>query len=139
METFSQTPTSSLAGGVVRVQNGRTLLIGSRCTDCKTLAFPRVPVCEKCMSEALADEVMPERGTLYSWTRVHVGPPYVIKPIIVGYVDLTNGIRVFSHLRSADGELEIGAGMKLGLAAVGVDAEGKPVETFVFVPEGRPA
>jgi uncharacterized OB-fold protein len=50
------------------------------------------------MSERLAGEAMPDAGTLYSFTTVHVGRARTDGPFAVGYVDLPNGVRVFAHL-----------------------------------------
>lgn len=125
----------SLAGDAVRNQDGRPVLVGSRCTECGALSFPRVTVCVECMSESFVDEPMPEQGKLYSWTTVHVGPRHMHKPITLGYVDLDNGVRVFSHLAS-NGPLAFDQKMKITVAEVGREADDRPIETFVFVPEG---
>jgi len=123
-----------LAGDAIADKDGRPVLVGARCNDCGTLAFPRVAVCSKCMSESFTDEPMPERGRLYSWTTVHVGPARMNKPIVLGYVDLENGVRVFSHLASGGRPLMIDQPVKLAVATVGKEADGRPIETFVFTP-----
>lgn len=126
----------SLAGDSVSSKSGRPLLIGARCNECGALAFPRVSVCSTCMSESFADEPMPERGTLYSWTAVHVGQPRMHKPITLGYVDLENGVRVFSHLSANERQLAIDQPVRLAVGQVGMEADGRPIETFVFMPAG---
>lgn len=83
------------------------------------------------MSEDLQEEALPREGTLYSFTLVHVGPNGWQKPFAVGYVDLANGVRVFSHLR---GELKIGQTVELEIAEIGRTAEGTAISTFVFRP-----
>jgi len=87
------------------------------------------------MAESFVDEPMPEQGKLYSWTTVHVGPRQMHKPITLGYVDLDNGVRVFSHLAS-NVPLDFDQTMKITVAEVGREADNRPIETFVFVPEG---
>jgi len=101
------------------------------------MAFPRIAVCSKCMSESFVDEPMPELGKLYSWTTVHVGPQRMHKPIVLGYVDLDNGVRVFSHLSANDRPLAISQSVRLSVAQVGTEDDGRPIETFVFVPVGE--
>jgi uncharacterized OB-fold protein len=86
------------------------------------------------MSEEFVDEPMSRRGVLYSWTTVHVGPARMNKPITLGYVDLENGIRVFSHLSSNGQNLKIGQAVRLTVGRVGTEADGRAIETFVFVP-----
>jgi uncharacterized OB-fold protein len=112
--------------------NGRPVLIGCVCKSCGNRMFPFAPVCPVCMSEDMAREAMPRAGTLYSLTVLHVGPKTWAKPFAVGYVDLSNGVRVFSHLRGA--RLEIGQPVELATAEVGKNAEGAAITTFVFQP-----
>ncbi len=112
--------------------NGRPVLIGGVCRSCGCRMFPFAPVCPVCMSEDLAHEPMPREGTLYSFTIVHVGPKAWEKPYALGYVDLTNGVRVFSHLGGA--AVEIGQTVELATAEIGRSAEGAPITTFVFQP-----
>ncbi len=126
----------SLAGDSVSSKGGRPLLVGGRCNECGALVFPRVTVCSTCMSESFSDEPMPDRGNLYSWTAVHVGQPRMHKPIRLGYVDLENGVRVFSHLSANERQLVIDQPVRLAVAQVGMEADGRPIETFVFVPAG---
>ena len=112
--------------------SGRPVLVGCICKSCGNRMFPYAPVCPVCMSEDMAREPMPREGTVYSFTTVHVGPKTWQKPFTVGYVDLTNGVRVFSHLRGAD--IAIGQAVSLALADIGRSAEGLPISTFVFQP-----
>lgn len=117
-------------------RDGHPVLVGGRCNECGAMAFPCVAVCSTCMSESFTNEAMPERGKLYSWTTVHVGPQRMHKPITLGYVDLDNGVRVFSHLAANDRPFAINQSVRLSVAQVGTEADGRPIETFVFVPTG---
>jgi uncharacterized OB-fold protein len=90
------------------------------------------------MSETFEDEPMPRRGKLYSWTSVHVGSPRMNKPIVLGYVDLENGVRVFSHLSDNGRALAIDQTVELTIARVGTEPDGRPLETYVFVPAEEP-
>jgi uncharacterized OB-fold protein len=112
--------------------DGRPVLVGGVCCACGARAFPLTPVCANCMSEKIDPEPMSRQGTLYSFTVVHVGPKTWDKPYAVGYVDLDNAVRVFSHLR---GPVVIGQTVELATAAIGKDADGTPVTTFVFEPK----
>lgn len=112
--------------------DGRPVLIGGCCNACGAALFPFAAVCPHCMSEDMRREPMPRQGKLYSFTRVHVGPKTWEKPFAVGYVDLENGVRVFSHLRGE--AFEIDAPVELAVANIGMSAEGVPISTFVFQP-----
>jgi len=126
-----------LSDGALDIQDDGPVLIGVRCTSCGTVAFPRSSICSSCMSETLVDEPMPSCGNLYSWTSVHVGSPRMNKPITIGYVDLQNGVRVFSHLVARNRALEVDQPVELSVAIVGRTEEGNPIQTFVFVPAER--
>jgi uncharacterized OB-fold protein len=118
-----------LCGDAMEVDaKGRAVLIGGACRDCGNRTFPRAPVCCACMSEDIAPEVMPRSGTLYAFSTVHVAAKKWKKPMCIGYVDLPNGARVFTHL---EGELAIGDVVEAGVGTVGEDENG-PIESFVF-------
>ena len=117
-----------------RGRDGRPVLLGGRCNDCQTVVFPKPGVCPSCMSEDIVLEEMPHTGNLYSFTVLHVGPARMNKPVTLGYVDLTNGVRVFSHLADDGGKLAIDQQVELRVAAVGRETNGQPIETFVFAP-----
>ena len=109
--------------------SGRATLIGGRCADCGKETFPRVPVCAACMSENIEAQPMPRAGTLYAFSVVHVAAKKWRKPMRIGYVDLPNGARVFTHLDGAD--LAIGNDVEVGVGTVGDDDDG-PIKSFVF-------
>lgn len=108
--------------------DGRAILIGGICKDCGNRTFPRAAVCCVCMSEQIAAEPMPRSGTLYAFSTVHVAAKKWKKPMRIGYVDLPNGARVFTHL---EGELAIGDLVEVGVGVVGEDENGS-IESFVF-------
>ena len=108
---------------------GHATLMGGRCADCGNETFPRAPVCAACMSENIAVTAMPRRGTLYAFSTVHVAAKKWKKPMRIGYVDLPNAARVFTHLEGDS--LAIGDEVEVALGVVGEDDEG-PIESFVF-------
>jgi uncharacterized OB-fold protein len=124
----------SLAGSSLGVDEvGRPALIGCVCTTCGNRMFPVAPVCNVCRGEAMSLQHLADHGTIYSYTIVHTGPTAWSKPYAVGYVDLTDGVRVFSHLRS---DAAIGQEVDLSTAQIGCSAEGEPITTFVFQRSG---
>jgi uncharacterized OB-fold protein len=125
-----------LPGGAVRLsQSGRPTLLGGRCTRCETRMFPRAEVCPSCMGDPVAEEEMPRAGTLYAYSVLHVGPKRFRRPLAVGYVDLPNGVRVFSHLEAHE-TLATGGEVELDMADVGQEPDGRPIRSFVFKPMG---
>jgi uncharacterized OB-fold protein len=129
MAVEAEEKASLLCGDAVDVDaQGRVHLIGGLCVDCGNRVFPRVPVCCGCMSENIVAAPMPRTGTLYAFSTVHVAAKKWHKPMCVGYVDLPNGARVFTHLK---GDLAIGDTVEVDIAIVGEDENGA-IETFVF-------
>src|SRR5690606_2861577 len=88
----------TIGGAVARDNNGRPVLIGSRCNACGVTTFPKRPVCPSCMSDQVVEETLPRTGTLYSFTVLRVGPERWLRPAALGYVDLPNNVRVFSRI-----------------------------------------
>ena len=129
IETIERLPGTLLCGDAVEIGSaGRAVLIGGVCKDCGNQTFPRAPVCCVCMSEAIEPHAMPRIGTLYSFSTVHVAAKKWKKPMRIGYVDLPNGARVFTHL---EGDLTIGDAVEPVIGVVGEDENGA-IESFVF-------
>ena len=53
-------------------------------------------VCSTCVGQDVVRVSLPRSGTLYAFTRLHVGSEGV-RPL--GYVDLDNGVRTLADLR----------------------------------------
>lgn len=123
-----------LPGSALAIRSDGPVLIGAHCKACNARMFPAQPVCPACMSEDVVEEDMSKTGTVYSATAVHVGPAKWHKPFTVGYIDLDNGVRVFSHLK---GNPKISEKVAVGVAEVGRDADGTAINSFVFAKEER--
>jgi uncharacterized OB-fold protein len=121
-----------LAGDALAYRGSEPVLVGARCAACDTRMFPRPPVCPHCMGEDMRSEDMSRAGTLYAFSTVHVGARKWHKPFTLGYVDLDNGVRVFSHIMGD--RLTMGGRVQLDVAEVGRGEDGKPIVSFVFRP-----
>ncbi|MBZ5739546.1 OB-fold domain-containing protein [Nocardioides sp. GBK3QG-3] len=81
-------------------------LVGSRCGDCGTRAFPARTVCPRCARPRPEPSPLGSRGRLYSWTTVHVSSSRPT-PYDIGYVDLSDpegvGVRVLAPLLAHPG------------------------------------
>ncbi|HEU5083639.1 MAG TPA: OB-fold domain-containing protein [Acidimicrobiales bacterium] len=119
-------------------------LIGGRCTACSAVTFPRQTSCARCGSLEVVDELLPRRGTLWTFTTQEFLPkePYAggetletFRPYGVGLVQLDDVVRVESRLTEADpGKLRIGMEVELRIVPFRTDAEGTEVMTFAFAP-----
>ena len=77
---------------------------------------------------------MPTEGVLYSWSVVYVAPKPWPTPYVIGYVDLPNGVRVFSHIGGNPDDLKVGMPVLLEPAEIGLDLQGQPRSFFKFSP-----
>lgn len=123
-----------LPGEALAFRANGPVLVGGHCKSCDARTFPAYPVCPKCMSEDVEHQDMPKTGTVYAASIVHVGPAKWHRPFTVGYVDLDNGVRVFSHLK---GEPKISDRVTIDMAEVGREPGGKQINSFVFVKKDR--
>jgi uncharacterized protein len=85
-------------------------LIGGRCAACGQVGFPVSAGCERCGGTEVTDTLLPERGTLWTFTTQNFrppSPPYdgsdtaeTFRPFAVGYVDLGGEVMVEARLTS---------------------------------------
>jgi len=121
----------------VRVVDGAARLVAATCGVCGAVAFPVRERCPACGSSELAETLLPEGGTLWTWTTQGFepkSPPYVADgefvPFAVGYVEFDGYLRVEGRLSESDPErLRIGMPMRV----VAVDHAGIP--SYAFAPE----
>ncbi len=92
-------------------------LRGGRCTACGASSFPQAFICPSCNSVDVAPAEIQGTGTLYSFTTVHISSTFPT-PYNLGYVDLTDGLRVLGQLRAAPEQLRWG-----GAGRVAIDPE----------------
>lgn len=94
-------------------------LAGVRCRACGTVSFPARTHCPACLEERVEVQPLARRGRLFSFTTAEVGVPGLEAPYAFGFVDLPEGIRVFSLLERAS---ELREGMAVDLVVLGGDA-----------------
>lgn len=88
-------------------------IVVSRCQDCGEYFFPTRWVCAQCLSRRLATVQVPARGTLYSYTWVHLplfGSTRIehMEGYGVGQVDLPEGPRLQVPLAGKQSEYRVG-------------------------------
>ena len=98
------------------IDDGNDLrLAASQCDDCKMLFFPKESLCLNCMSERLTTIPLSNKGTLYTFTRCDMAAAKFDPPFYLGYVELSEGIRVLSPLIGSDDTLTIGMEMSMSV------------------------
>jgi len=108
-------------------------LVGGRCRACGAISFGMREICPQCWSTGSLESVPIGRtGRVYSRTVIHQAPEGFQGPMVVGYVDLPEGLRAFAHLRDPEGAPGIGEDVELSLAAIRSDGEGRALQGPVY-------
>ncbi|MGH2866380.1 MAG: Zn-ribbon domain-containing OB-fold protein [Solirubrobacteraceae bacterium] len=115
-------------------------LLASQCARCRRYAFPARLVCPRCKQRSMAEAKLGQRGTLYSFTVCHVAPEGWRAPYFQAYIQLPEGLRVFSLVSSgvppkADA-LRVGMEMEL---VVEPAQPGSELLTFKYRPREQDA
>jgi len=111
-------------------------LIGARCKKCKEIFFPKRFICPICFREDTLDNIpLSHKGNLYTFCILERGPMGFDPPYAVGYIDLPEGVRIYSILKEADmKELEIGMEMELVIEPIRKTSDGEEIIGYKFKP-----
>jgi len=107
--------------GPVEVVGGVARLVATVCDDCDAVSFPEREHCPDCASANVSRMLLPERGTLWTWTTQGFepkAPPYVpdgeFAPYAVGYIEFPKLLRVEGRLTESDpANLRIGMPLRV--------------------------
>jgi len=115
--------------------DGHPRLLAGECEDCSQRVFPPPAVCPICMGERMRAVPISRRGTLYSYSYLPQGAPEFDSPYFIAYVDMPEGVRVFTRLANVDPKsLACGMAVELMPAKPKIDRYGRVVGQFEFVP-----
>ncbi|HBX24186.1 MAG TPA: transcriptional regulator [Desulfotomaculum sp.] len=113
-------------------------LIGTRCSNCNTVTFPRWVVCPDCLRDDTMEEIpLSRKGKLYSFSVNRVAPEGFEAPYITGRVELPEKIRIFSVITGCepvDDALQIGMDMELVFEPLRKDEKGNDLVGYKFKP-----
>ena len=113
-------------------------LIGNRCRICGLTAFPKTPVCPKCMKKDTMEEArLRGKGKLDSFSIVHAALPGFRAPSIQAYIDLEDGPRIWSLITGCDPSEEAltpGMDMEMVIEKVREDEKGNALISYQFKP-----
>ena len=122
--------------GLFEDVGGRPALIGSRCRACGQVFFPSKPVCLNCQSTDLELVHLSRDGKLYTYTTVYLPSEHFPPPYAVGWIELPEGIRVFSQVRGwQERPLKIDMDMRMTIEKLWQDGD-REVIGYVFRPDG---
>ena len=130
--------------GLVEQTSAGPRLIGSRCRGCGTFYFPQKASCPNpaCTDKAPVAALLPDQGTLYSYTLQRYQPPPLFRmdgwePYLLGLVDLGEGLQVMGMLTGVkEQEVRIGMTLQLVTEPLYCDDDGTAVLTYKFTPAG---
>lgn len=109
-------------------------LVAGRCVSCERVVFPLRERCASC-GGSIARELLPRRGTLWTWTTqgFEPKPPYVpdgeFCPYAVGYVEFAGYLRVEGRLTEPDPER-----LRIGMDVEVVQLQRPSGATYAFAP-----
>jgi uncharacterized OB-fold protein len=120
--------------GLFIEESGKGFLLGAKCRHCGQITFPPGKTCLNCMGNELESIHLSRNGTLYTYTIVHMPSEHFTPPYAVGWIELPEGIRIFSQIRGwQEQPLETGMDMALSFEKLW-EEEGKEVIGYVFRP-----
>jgi uncharacterized OB-fold protein len=119
----------------------KPFLIGNKCKECGLTAFPKTPVCPKCIKQDTMEETRFEgKGTLDSFSIVQAALPGFKAPSIQAYINLENGPKIWSLVTGCEpteDSLELGMEMEMVIDKVREDREGNELISYQFKPAGQ--
>lgn len=119
-------------------EDRRPALIGSKCSACQEIFFPKRHVCQNCQHGHLNEIMLSNHGKIYSFTTVMLQPASHYKgpvPYSFGWVELPEGVRIETlYTECEPDKLEIGLEVEMVLGKIDVDDEGKEIVCHMFRP-----
>jgi len=113
-------------------------LIGVKCKECGLKAFPKTPVCPRCMGKDTMEEArIYGKGKLDSFSIVQAALPGFKAPSIQAYINLDEGPRIWSLVTDCEPTeeaLKPGMEVELVIAKVREDAQGNEIVSYQFKP-----
>ena len=113
---------------------GGPRLIASECRACGHRLFPTAAVCPNCMSEDMARLPLSREGKVYSFTVLRQSPPGFDNPSVIAYIDMPEGVRIFTHLEIAPEKAVCEMPVVLKQIVPKTDRYGRKVLQFKFAP-----
>lgn len=111
-------------------------LVGSHCKKCGQNYFPTREICPKCFAEGEMEQMkLSSHGRLYSYSIVQIAPKRFMPPYALGYVDFSEGVRVFGQLTTTDpAKLKLDMEVQTEIGRIAIDEQGDEVISYKFKP-----
>ncbi|WP_337997271.1 Zn-ribbon domain-containing OB-fold protein [Oleispirillum naphthae] len=115
-----------------RSEGDKVILVGRRCRSCGKVSFSGTRYCDVCWGESFEAVDIGSSGTLYSFSEIHVAPKAFKTPYVIGYVDMSEEVRVFAQVEGSAATLTPGATVEATVGPVRYDENGDAVESYKF-------
>ena len=113
-------------------------LIGSKCSICGNVTFPKMQICPRCAKRNTMEEIhLSGKGRVDTFSIVNAALPGFKAPSIQAYVNLEEGPRIWTLITGCEPKedaLKIGIEVELVLAKVKEDADGTELISYQFRP-----
>lgn len=118
-------------------------LAGGKCPACGKVYFPVKRVCPECFEENQRKVPLSRKGKLHTFAVSYMGPEGIPKPYVIGFVDLPEGIRLFSLITQCEPweqVLRVDMDVEMVMDTIGRDEKGAEIVGYKFrpVPETEP-
>jgi uncharacterized OB-fold protein len=113
-------------------------LIASKCESCDSVFFPKKKVCPECFEGHLHPVLLSKHGKLHTYAVSLMGPAELEKPYVMGFIDLPEGIRLYSLIVDCEpweDVLKVGMEMELTVGKIKTDQNGNDIISYMFKPE----
>lgn len=113
------------------------VLFGNRCESCGKTFFPKKVVCPNCFDGELKEVPLSKMGKLHCYALSAMGPPKMEKPYVISFVDLPEGIKLFSVLTDCEPWEEVlktGMEMEMVIGKIKEDEYGNEIISYKFRP-----
>lgn len=123
MPMVTDAPNRPLRPGLF--QTDPPALLGSRCVDCGVVHYPPKRACPDCHGGDVTAVALSTRGVVRAVTVVRNAPTFFQQPYALAYVELAEGIQIFTQLAGIDpDQIHIGMSVELSIEPLRKDVDG---------------
>ena len=117
---------------------GEIRLTGSKCASCQRVYFPPLKVCPDCLDDGqpLQSVFLSKTGTVSSYSVAQVAPPGYETPHVQAYVELKEGVKIFTLMVEHGGGSKMANNMpaEMVVLTVGQNEDGAEILSYRFKP-----
>ena len=135
---YGEKKTLEAIPGAFEIVDNQPYLVGTKCSKCGAAFFPPRYICTYCLTdEGMQKARLGNKGTLYSYTVIHVASKEFNPPYAFGFVIIEpEKIRIPAVLTGfdLDQELESGTRMEMVIDKLRNDDQGNEIISYKFQP-----